>query len=190
MKDIYALLLFIICVLAIFFGVIPMIMRKEKCFRFIEKYNPSDAKEIIDSIIWHKKTLPIELVTALIWSESLFYPRTVADEGNGLGLGCLNPEALDEIERYYKIKVDRERLFEVAYNIYLTCLFLYRSKVAAKPYRPELYLYYRTILAYKDWLTWTNRSYNKADRAWETYNNLRYGYQRYGRMVGDVRSAE
>lgn len=183
----YLVVLVLVCVVIVYFRVVDMVKRKQMCLSFIEKYNSGDAEEIIKAIMAHKRTFPPELVTALIWGESMFYPRTVADEGNGLGLGCLNPEALDEIERYYKIKVDRARLFEVDYNVYLTCLFLHRSKVAAKRHKPELYLYYRTILTYKDWLTWTNATYNKADRTWETYNTLRYGYQKYGRRDGDVK---
>jgi len=131
----------------------------------------------MNAIMTHRRTLPPELVTALIWSESAFYPRAVGDDGDGLGLGQLNPAATDELEEYYSIQVDRGRLFEIDYNVCMTCLFLNRAKIAAKPFHVDIYLYYRALLAYKD-------------RAWECYNTLRYGYQKYGRRVGDVKSAE
>lgn len=187
---VYLLLLIVLCAVIVFFRVRSMILRKEKCLTFIERCNPGNAKEIMNAIMTHRRTLPPELVTALIWSESHFHPRAVGDDGQGLGLGQLNPAATDELEEYYSINVDRGRLFEIDYNVCMTCLFLNRAKVAAKPFQVDLYLYYRALLAYKDWLTWINHSYIKADRAWECYNTLRYGYQKYGRRVGEVRSAE
>ena len=187
---VYLLLLIALCAVIVFFRLRSMVIRREKCLGFIENYNPGSAEEIMNAIMTHRRTLPPELVTALIWSESCFHSRAVGDGGDSLGLGQLSPAATDEIEDYYSIEVDRGRLFEIDYNVCMTCLFLNRAKVAAKPFQVDLYLYYRALLAYKDWLTWINHSYIKADRAWVCYNTLRYGYQRYGRRVGDVKSAE
>lgn len=187
---VYLWLLIALCAVIVIFRIRSMVIRKQKCLTFIEKYNRGSAREIMNSIMAHRRTLPPELVTALIWSESCFHPRAVGDDGEGLGLGQLNPAATDELEDYYFIEVDRGRLFEIDYNVCMTCLFLNRAKIAAKSFQVDLYLYYRALLAYKDWLTWNNRSYQKADRPWECYNTLRYGYQKYGRKVGEVRSAE
>lgn len=161
-----------------------------KILNFIELYNPSLAKKIAKAIMKHKDFFPGEFVTALQYGESGFDPNFIGEDLDK-GLGQLTEAALKEIERVYGIKVDRTRLLEVDYNTYLTCLFLKICKSRARPYAKErgLYLYYATLLTYKDWLTWTDWTYTKADRTWEVYNQLRWGYQRYGRKVGDVRAA-
>lgn len=160
-----------------------------KILNFIEGHNPL-AEKIAKAIMKHKGFFPAEFVTALIYGESGFDQNYVGADLDQ-GLGQLTPIALDEIERYYGIKVDRSRIFEVDYNIYLTCLFLKRCKVAARTKAKErgYYLYYATILTYKDWLDWSVSTDTKAIRTWEVYNQLRWGYQRYGRFVGDVRYA-
>ena len=160
-------------------------MQKNKIVEFIAKCNASDAEEIYEAIQKHRKGFPAELLTALIYSESTFDPGALGDI-DSKGLGQVSTAAIDEIERYYKITVDRDRIYEIDYNVYLTGLFLYRAKIAASSYREELYLYYRSLLAYKDWLTWEISDYGKADKAWVVYNDLKYGYQKYGREVGEV----
>ena len=161
-------------------------MQKNKIIEFIAKCNASDAEEIYQAIEKHRKGFPAELLTALIYSESAFDPGALGDI-DSKGLGQVSSSAIDEIERYYKITVDKDRMYEIDYNVYLTGLFLLRAKIAASSYRKDLYLYYRSLLAYKDWLTWTSFSYTKADRAWVVYNELKYGYQKYGHLVGDIR---
>jgi len=181
----FILLLVIVAILvyATFFQEDPV--QKTKVLEFIGKWNPSQAKEIYKAIEKHRKGFPVELITALIYSESTFDPGALGDI-DSKGLGQVSTPAIDEIEGYYKITVDRDRLYEIDYNVYLTGLFLYRAKIAATSYHKELYLYYRSILAYKDWLTWEISDYGKADKAWVVYNDLKYGYQKYGREVGDV----
>jgi len=160
---------------------------KRQVLQFITKCNPSQAEEIYQAIEKHRKGFPVELITALIYSESTFDPGALGDI-DSKGLGQVSTAAIDEIERYYKITVDRDMVYEIDYNVYLTGLFLYRAKIAAvfTSYRKDLYLYYRSLLAYKDWLTWEVSDYDKADKAWVVYNDLKYGYQKYGRQVGDV----
>lgn len=177
------LVIFAILVYVVFLREDPV--QKNKILEFISKCNPSQANEIYEAIEKHRKGFPVELLTALIYSESTFDPGALGDI-DSKGLGQVSTPAIDEIERYYKVTVDRERVYEIDYNVYLTGLFLYRAKIAATSYRKDLYLYYRSLLAYKDWLTWTSFSYDKADKAWVVYNDLKYGYQKYGREVGDV----
>jgi len=160
-----------------------------KVLTFIMTHNPL-ASKIAKAVMKYKGFFPAELITALIYGESGFDPNYVGADLDQ-GLGQLTEPALDEIERVYKIKVDRSRIFEVDYNVYLTCLFLRRCKQACRSQAKErgYYLYYATILTYKDWLNWSVYTDNKSVRTWEVYNELRYGYQRYGRFVGDVRYA-
>ena len=183
MTFIILLIIVVILVYATFFQEDPV--QKNKIVEFIAECNASDAQEIYEAIQKHRKGFPVELLTALIYSESAFEPGASGD-ADSKGLGQVSTAAIDEIERYYNITVDRDRMYEIDYNVYLTGLFLYRAKIAASSYRKDLYLYYRSLLAYKDWLTWTSFSYTKADRAWVVYNELKYGYQKYGRLVGDV----
>jgi len=177
------LVIFAILVYLVFLREDPV--QKNKILEFITKCNPSQAKEIYEAIEEHRKGFPVELIAALIYSESTFDPGALGDI-DSKGLGQVSTPALDEIERYYKITVDRDRVYEIDYNVYLTGLFLYRAKIAALPYHKELYLYYRSLLTYKNWLTWAEYTYTLADRAWVVYNDLKYGYQKYGREVGDI----
>jgi hypothetical protein len=118
-------------------------------------------------------------LTALIYSESCFDPET-HEADNDKGLGQLTPIACKEIERVFEIKVDESRLFEIEYNIYLTGLFAERSKEVARPYAVDKYnILYATILAYKDWLTWTDWTHVKAERAWKKYQELKHNYLTY-----------
>ena len=160
-----------------------------KVLTFIMTHNPL-APKIAKAVMKYRGFFPAELVTALIYGESGFDPNYVGADIDQ-GLGQLTPIALDEIEGYYGIKVDRTRIFEIDYNIYLTCLFLKRCKQACRSQAKErgYYLYYATILTYKDWLGWTVFTHNKTEPTWQVYNELRYGYQRYGVKVGDVRYA-
>lgn len=160
-----------------------------KVLTFIMTHNPL-APKIAKAVMKYRGFFPAELVTALIYGESGFDPNVVGRTSpDDKGLGQLSPIMLREIELYYGIEVDRTRIFEIDYNLYLACLALKRCKIAARSKAKEegLYLYYATLLTYKDWLTWTEWTYTKADRTWEVYNELRYGYQRYGSKVGDVR---
>lgn len=163
-----------------------------KILTFIQRFNNPLSSQIAKAVMKYKGFFPAEFVTAHLHGESGFNPNAIGQiDAGDMGIGQISESAIEEIERYYGIKVDRSRVFEIDYNIYLTCLFLKRCKQVARPYAKQrgVYLYYATLLTYKDWLTWTEWTYTKADRTWEVYNELRYGYQRYGRFVGDVRYA-
>lgn len=177
------LVIFAILVYVVFLREDPV--KKDLIYRFIAKCNASDAEEIYQAIEKHRKGFPVELLTALIYSESTFDPGALGDI-DSKGLGQVSTAALQEIQRYYGITVDTTRVYEIDYNVYLTGLFLYRAKIAVESYRKDLYLYYRSLLVYKDWFTWEISDYDKADKAWVVYNDLKYGYQKYGREVGDV----
>lgn len=99
-------------------------------------YNPSindtEAIKIAESTIkWSsKRNINLFSILAIIAQESYFQPNPPDGSSGEKGLMQLSGIALDELERVYKINVNRNRLYEIDYNIelgtlyYLYCIYL------------------------------------------------------------------
>jgi len=99
-------------------------------------YNPhlstSDASQIASSVLKWTEARGVNTlsVLAIIAQESAFIPDARGLVGEK-GLMQLSDTALDELERVYKIKVDRAKVFDIDYNIELGTLFyLYCVRLA------------------------------------------------------------
>jgi len=174
-------LFFLICLglavlLAVVLGTGDTAQAKTRCLDLIVGINPTDGKRIFDAIVKYRNGFPVPWFTALIWGESRFDPNYVG-ESDDKGLGQLTEAALLEIERLYHLPVDRSRIFEIEYNLYLTGLFCARCKAAGESHGLGNYQpLYWTILTYKNWLTWDSWTRSKAQRTWDKYQELKYGY--------------
>jgi len=176
-----AKLLFVICLglaalLAVVIGGLESSATKQRCLDFILGIEPAHGQRIFDAIHKYRRGFPVAWFTALIWGESNFDSDAVGDYTDR-GLGQLTESALLEIERVYKIEVDRLRIFEIEYNLYLTGLFASRCKAAGESqglgeYQPL----YWTILTFKNWLTWDSWTHTKAQRTWDRYQGLKHNY--------------
>ncbi len=176
MNIVFWLIIGLIAVVAVALSTGESLETRIRCRDFIVGINPIEGERIFDAILNYRRGFPVTWLTALIYSESRFDPLT-HEADNDKGLGQLTEPALFEIERVYNIVVDRSRLFEIEYNIYLTGLFAERCKEAATSYAVGKYdPLYATILTYKNWLTWDSWTHTKALRDWERYQGLKHNY--------------
>ena len=108
-------------------------LAKDRYEQFYRRGLPKDdASQIASSVIkWcNERNLNIFSVLAIIEQESYFNPKAKGIIGEK-GLMQLSDTALDELERVYGIKVDRERIFDIDYNIELgTLYYLYCVRLA------------------------------------------------------------
>ncbi len=158
--------IFIACLIGAVFVILSFrdwFITKTKCHNFIALWNPGQADEITRAVMKYEFFFPAELLTALLYVESAFDPNAVGPCGEK-GIGQLTEDAVLEIERIYKTEVDRERLFEIDYNIEQVGLFLSICKDRAGPYSPNLPINQRTVMVYHDWLTWDFGTYQYADQ--------------------------
>jgi len=175
-KIIYLLVLAIVAVVAVLLGTAESTEAKTRCLDLILEIEPAYGKRIFDAIVKYRRGFPVTWLTALIWGESRFDPTAIGD-CDDKGLGQLTESALLEIERVYKIDVDRLRIFEIEYNLYLTGLFCERCKAVGESYGLGKYQpLYWTILTFKNWLTWDSSTHSKATITWDKYQGLKYGY--------------
>lgn len=145
---------------------------RQKCRKFIALYNPGQADNIIRSVTRHNLFFfPTILFVALLSVESDFDPNASGSCGEK-GIGQLTEIAVLEIERVYKMEVDRSRLFEIDYNIYLVWLFLNICRNQARRFREDLPLNHRTLLTYHDWLTWDIGTYQYADKVFDIVSDI------------------
>jgi len=175
-KLFYLICLGIAFLLVFIFITADSAIAKARCLDLIEGINPSDGKRIFDAIVKYRRGFPIAWLTALVWGESRFDPTAIGD-CDDKGLGQLTEGALSEIEGFFKIEVDRLRIFEIEYNVYLTGLFCERCKAVGESYGLGKYQpLYWTILTFKNWLTWDSSTHSKAAITWDKYQGLKYGY--------------
>ena len=108
----------------------------EKFITQVAKYyspaiTDTEATKIAESTIKWSKERNVNLfsILAIIAQESNFQPNVIGSSSE-VGLMQLANIALDELERVYKISVNRNRLYEIDYNIelgtlyYLYCIYL------------------------------------------------------------------
>jgi len=135
---------------------IPEPRTTEKFITQVAKhYNPlitdTEAGRIAKSAIeWTgKRNVNLFSILAIIAQESSFQPKVIGSSSEE-GLMQLAGIALDELERVYKISVDRSKLYEIDYNIELgTLYYLYCVQLTNK-YRllPEESFRFETIARY------------------------------------------
>jgi len=175
-------LIFLICLglaalLAVVIGGLESPATKQRCLDFILGIEPANGRRIFDAIHKYRRGFPVAFFTALVWGESRFDSEAVGVGGGDKGLGQLTESALEELERVYHLPVDRSRIYEIEYNLYLTGLFASLCKDVGESHGLGKYQpLYWTILTYKNWLTWDSFTHTKAERTWDKYQGLKYGY--------------
>lgn len=135
--------------------ILPTLTVEDFVVQVAKKYNPTIsnniAKEIAESVVkWTgKRNLNLFSVLAIIAQESHFRPTPTGTAGEK-GLMQLSPTALDELERVYKIKINREKIYDIDYNIELGTLFYKYCIYLTNKYRslPEESFRFEAIARY------------------------------------------
>ena len=138
----------------------PAIPEPESTENFITQvakyYNPSindtEATKIANSVVkWSdKRNVNLFSILAIIAQESYFQPNPPDGSNGEKGLMQLSGIALDELERVYKINVNRNRLYEIDYNIELGTLYYLYCVPLTNKYRllPEETFRFEAIARY------------------------------------------